>query len=243
MPHGFRNSFLRSLPPAALEGLQPHLQFGPVRWSEVLWEPDDPVNSVCFPETALVSLITSARDGSTVETTMVGGEGAAGLIEAVGSGAASARSIIQVDGDAWQAPASVWRRAFEDNAEFRRAAMRFFELQLIESRQSGLCQAVHGVERRLSRWLSESHERSAGRTVMPLTQEFMAAMLGVQRTTVTGVASLLKKSGLISYARGSLHILDPEGLNARSCECREVVREHRRRLNLAVVTGGSALPG
>ena len=105
-------------------------------------------------------------------------------------------------------------------------------MQLTESRQSGMCQALHGVEPRMARWLLDSLERCGGRNPLPLTQEFMAAMLGVQRTTVTAFATQLQKAGLISYQRGRVEVVDAAGLESRACECRRTMAEQRRRLGL-----------
>jgi len=234
MPDEFRNSFLRSLPEPAFAALKPHLHYGILAWNRVICDDGRDVETVQFPDGALISLISTARVGETVETMMVGCEGAKGLVEAAGSGVSSGVAVVQVEGPAWWAPIGVCRRLIHTDEGFSRAAGMMVELQLIESRQSGLCHAMHGVEPRLARWLLELSERSGARDTLTLTQEFMAAMLGVQRTTVNGVASQLQKTGLIRYSRGALQILDVEGLRRRACECRDVVREHRARLGLAV---------
>ena len=111
---------------------------------------------------------------------------------------------------------------------------RLIEMQMFESRQSGMCQALHTVGPRLARWLLESMERSGGRRVMPLRQEFIAAMLGVQRTTVTIVALERQKCEAIRYARGVVEIRDPALLEARACECRRAVVAERQRLGFAL---------
>jgi CRP-like cAMP-binding protein len=129
---------------------------------------------------------------------MVGTEGAGSLLEACGSGRSSLTSLVQIDGLAIRAPASACRELAHTDPEFAAATWRLIELQMTESRQSGMCQALHPVEPRLARWLIECSERCAGRNPMPLTQEFISAMLGVQRTTVTAIASQLEKVGLIS---------------------------------------------
>ena len=97
---------------------------------------------------------------------------------------------------------------------------------------------MHQVEARFCRWLLESRDRAAGRNPMPITQEFVAAMLGVQRTTVSQFASQLQKEGLITYSRGQLAIVDAPGMERRACECHDVVRGERRRLGLPA--GGAA---
>ena len=133
---------------------------------------------------------------------------------------------------AWRAPAAACRDLARSDPAFAARAWTLVEQQLTESRLSGMCQALHPVERRLARWLLESMERSGGRNPMPLTQEFIASMLGVQRTTVNSFAIQLQKAGLITYMRGKVEVLDAAGLERRACTCRPAARAERRRLHL-----------
>jgi CRP-like cAMP-binding protein len=139
---------------------------------------------------------------------------------------------VQVDGRALKIPAADFRNLVLADESLARSAWTLIEMQLGESRQSGMCFALHSVDQRLARWLLESSERIGGQAQLPLTQEFLAAMLGVQRTTVTAFASQLQKAGLIKYARGKVDILDVRALEARACECRRATAEQRRRLRL-----------
>ena len=104
---------------------------------------------------------------------------------------------------------------------------RYAEIMLAEARQSVVCQAMHSVEGRCARWLLESRDRSGVGDRLPLTQEYLAAMLGVQRTTVNPIAGALQRRGLIQYSRGRIDILDAEGLQRAACDCRRVLPEHR----------------
>jgi len=235
-----QNAFLRSLGEESYRGLAEHLAPVDLRLGQKLQDAERSVEWVHFPETCLLSILTRDEDGGTVETTMVGAEGALMLLEACGSGTSSADCFIQIDGRAWRAPAATCRTAMLSDPDFAKCALALFELQTIESRQSGLCQGLHSVEPRFARWLLEAHERADGRNPMPLTQEFIAAMLGVRRTTVTVFAVQLQKAGLIGYARGRVELLDLEGLEARACSCRQVTREHRRRLWLEPARGERA---
>lgn len=227
-----QNGFLNSLPPATLAVLTPHLQRSHLPISREVFVAEDEVDTVWFPETALLSMLVPSRTGDAVEAAMIGREGVGGLIEVAGSGRAAATALVQIDGAALSAPAAVCRRLLREDEAFARLTWRTVEFQMTEARQSALCQALHPVEERLARWLIECHDRVGGRSPLPLTQEFLAAMLGVQRTTVNAFAHLLQKAGLIRYSRGSLHIVDPDGLARRACECRDVVRGHRQRLGL-----------
>lgn len=227
-----RNAFLRGLGREAFDLLAPHLTRVQLTLGEILYRPEDRIDHIYFPERCLLSVLTTDREGQTVETAMVGVEGALGLMEALGSGRTAMTTLVQVDGFAWRAPASACRALAMSNPDFMSQAWKLTEHQMTESRQSGMCQALHSVEPRLARWLLESLERSGGRNPMPLTQEFIASMLGVQRTTVTAFAAQLQKGGLIAYARGRVELLDAAGLEHRACECRSAIKAERERLEL-----------
>jgi CRP-like cAMP-binding protein len=228
------NSFLRSLTDQCYADLHEHLALTDLTLGEYLQRNEEKADWVYFPETSLLSMISTNAAGDLVETSMVGREGAAGLTEACGSQISSINCIAQIDGRAWRAPASVCRGLALSEPEFGKSAWRLAELQLIESRQSGLCQAMHTVDRRFARWLLESVDRCGGRNPLPMTHEFLAAMLGVQRTTVSLYASGLQKDGLIRYRRGRMDILDKNGLETLACECRTMMRNQRDRLGFSI---------
>jgi CRP-like cAMP-binding protein len=149
--------------------------------------------------------------------------------------------IIQVDGRAWRAPAAVCRNLAVSDTDFAARAWLLAELQGLETRQSALCQTLHPVEQRFARWLLESVERCGGRAPLPMTQEFLAAMLGVQRSTVSMFASEIQRRGIIRYRRGRIDILDGMELEALSCECRGATRGHRSRLGFPALPVASLL--
>jgi CRP-like cAMP-binding protein len=230
------NAFLRSLEDASYAALEPHLS--PIRLphADVLYRPNDVVDWIYFPVAGLLSILTETRDGQSVETAMVGNEGALGVVETMGTGVTPNTTLIQVDGHGMKAPAAAFRAVAMATPDIMSRAFALVEVQITESRQSGMCQALHTVEPRFARWLLESMERSGGRTKLPLTQEFIAAMLGVQRTTVNAFATQLQKAGLIKYSRGAVDLVDPAGLEHLACECRGVLQSQRRRIGLEPVT-------
>lgn len=224
------NAFLRSLSPATFELLQERLQPVEMRLGETLYRQGGPVDWIYFPLTCLLSVLTTADNGESVETAMIGNEGGLGVLDACGSGRAAAACLIQVGGRALRIGAGDLRMLVLTNEDLARAAWTLIELQLAESRQSGLCFALHSVDQRLARWLMESSERVGGQTSLPLTQEFLAAMLGVQRTTVTEHAGELQAAGLIRYSRGIIEIADRKRLEDRACECHATTRHFRERI-------------
>ena len=229
------NGFLRSLSQASFSGLASGLTQLELATGAQLTRPGDVISTVYFPVTAGISLLAVDRNGRTVETVMAGSEGAAGLLEALGSGVAGMLSIVQVEGRAVKMPAAAFRAATMRDPDLLAAALRLVELQLSEIRQSGLCHAFHAAEPRLARWLLESMDRCGGRTLLPLTQDYIAMMLGVQRTTVTEIVGQLQKNGLVKGHRGRLDLIDAQGLERLACECRQVACEERQRLGFEPV--------
>jgi CRP-like cAMP-binding protein len=127
-------------------------------------------------------------------------------------------------------PASAYREAYDASPDLRRTIHDHIELLTIELRQNVACHALHPVEKRLAWWLLECLDRSGGINPLPLTQEFLANMMGVQRTTINDKASVLQGEGLIEYKRGRIDILNPAGLERRACECRKTVQHFREQV-------------
>ena len=221
------NAFLRSLPASAYALLSAGFKASDLSLGDHIQHTGVAVESVYFPESCIVSLISAADDGRTVATTMVGSEGAIGLIEACAGGFAEGDGVVQMDGRACRVPAELCRKLFCSDSDAIACAWKLAKFQLFEARQSCLCKALHSVEARCSRWLLETHDRSYGREVLPVTQELLATVLGVQRTTVSALASQLQEAKLIAYSRGRLRIKDEAGLEKRACECHKTLRSQR----------------
>jgi CRP-like cAMP-binding protein len=163
------------------------------------------------------------RDGSGVETATIGREGAVGVMAGFGSRRSAGRAVMQVAGDVSHIAAAKFRAAIESSAALRDLVVRYNDVQMALVQQTAGCNALHHVEKRLCRWLLQTRDRCESDEI-PLTQEFLAEMLGVQRTSVTPIARNLQTAGLIKYRRGRIEIIDREGIEKRSCECYEMVR-------------------
>jgi len=231
------NALLRSLSKTDIEKLEPHLQAVELKTGTTLYEMEDPVEWIYLPELGLLSLITVMASGEAIETSIVGREGGVGFIEALGSGKIFSRVIVQVPGKAYRVHARPYREAFDTSATMRHAVHRQIELLQAEARQAIACHGLHQVHPRFNRWLLECQDLAGGMKVMPLKQEFLAVMLGVSRTTVTRIALEAQKRGLLKYVRGSVEILDREGLEKGACECRASVQHLRRELEPESVLG------
>ena len=236
------NALLRSLSTTDLEKLEPDLQLVDLKTGTTLYEMDDPVEWVYLPEVGLLSLITVMASGEAIETSIVGREGGVGFIEALGSGTIFSRVIVQVPGKAYRLHARPYREAFDSSATMRKAVHRQIELLQAEARQAIACHGLHKVHPRFNRWLLECQDLAGGMRVMPLKQEFLAVMLGVSRTTVTRIALEAQKRGLLRYVRGSVEILDRDGLERGACECRASVQRLRRELEPDSVLGRTPDP-
>ena len=222
MPHK-RNQLLANLSDPDYAMLEPNLEPVQLTLGQVLCEADDEIRHIYFPHESVVSVINPLEDGSDVECYTMGRETAFGLLGARESWRTTMRSITQMAGGATRIRASAMREVCAQSPSLRAAVRLHLRVAMGFMGQSVACNARHKVEARLARWLLTcSDYRPSGS--MQLTQEFMATMLGVRRTTVTDVAAELQDSGVISVRRGNVEILDRAKLLNRSCECYTATR-------------------
>lgn len=222
-PHPRDNRLLAALPPEDMARLLP--QLAPVTFGlgDVLYEPDRPLAYLYFPTTAVVSLIYTMLDGTTVEMGLVGNEGVVGIALFMGGDTTPNRAIVQVAGGAFRLQAPVLRVEFQRGGAVQLALLRYTQALITQISQTAACNRLHAIEQRLCRWLLLTRDRVPTDQVQ-MTQEFLAHMLGVRREGVTVAARHLQAAGLIRYARGHITILDRPGLEAMACECYGVVR-------------------
>jgi CRP-like cAMP-binding protein len=230
-PGRFRaNRLLAALSPRDFAVLQPHLQPVALSRGQVLFEPGDDVVTTHFPcHRTMASLLIVTRDGREVEAATIGREGAVGGIVSEGHKPAFGRAVVQVAGDAWAISTSHLEAAKMGSKRFGDLFSRYADALLAQIMQSVACNALHRVEERCARWLLAVHDR-AGNRIIHLTQESLAEMLGVQRTTVSSVTAALQARGLVRTRRGGVEVLDRPGLERAACECYAAVEEHFARL-------------
>ena len=224
-----KNRILATLSTEDFALLSPQLSDIDLEKGRLLYDPGDTITSVYFPINGVVSLLTLMESGEAIESATIGREGALGLQAAMGPRESLSRAIVQVPGRALKCPAFLVQEAWRKSPDFRDLVDRHNEAVYAHAIQSVACNALHSVEARFCRWLLACRDRIDSDTVN-LTQEFLADMLGVQRTTVTAVAQVLQTKGLISYRRGIVEILDRPGLQAATCECYGSVRRTYERL-------------
>ncbi len=219
--------------------IEPHLLLRLVGRGQVLFEPGDDIETTYFPcRGTMGSLLVVSADGREVEAATIGREGAIGGIVSAGHKPAFGRAVIQIGGPAFSVPTARLEDAKRRSPVFHDLFARYADALLAQMMQSVACNALHSIEARCSRWLLSTQDR-VGQAAIPLTQEALAEMLGVQRTTVTAVAQALQARGLIRYARGRVEILNREGIEELSCECYAAVEDHFERLLPEIVDAGA----
>lgn len=223
------NVILSSLSMSDLAALQPHLRTVHLEQKTVLHEAGDTTKTVYFPTSAVISLVVTLSSGEVTEAAMVGRDGAIGIAAALDGKIAFSRAIVQLAGDAIICDQGVFRGTALQSETLISAAMRHEQTLFAQAQQSTACMANHEIEARLCRWLLRARDLS-GSDQLPFTQEFLAEMLGVRRTSVTTVARTLQEAGIIRYTRGKIEILDVPGLQEAACECYQTVKDQYRLL-------------
>ena len=218
-----RNWLLSSVEPENLIDLGTKLSQVELRRGEELHVPSDAVEFVYFPDGGLLGVLSETLSGESVVTGLIGFDGALGVFEACGSRKAHMRGLVLVGGAAYRMRATDYRALYDSSPGLRTAVHKHVEVLLAETRQSVGCNAIHPVEGRLARTLLEANERCDGDNVVALTQEALAQMLGVQRTTIAVAMSALQKQSILRSGRGAVE-LNPEALEKTACSCREILQ-------------------
>jgi CRP-like cAMP-binding protein len=223
------NRLLALLPAQEIDALRRHAEIVPLRHGDHAIVPDEPIKDVYFPLTCLLSMVTTMEDGSTVESGTIGREGMSGIPVVLNAGQTTMPTFCQIPGKAARVRTERVRDLYENSQEVRRIFNRYIHTIVVVGSQSAACNALHRVEARTCRWLLMSSDGVASDEVN-LTQEYLAAMLGVRRPGVTEIAGKLRAEGLIDYTRGSIRIIDRAGMERLACECYGRVKDEYERL-------------
>jgi len=200
-----------------------HLEQG-----RVLAEPHHPVQKVYFPHNGIISCVVELPGGGAIETGMIGSDGAWGASQALDGKVSLNRVVMQVPGTVSVIDSDQFRLLADARPAFRGLLVSYENFFLSQVQQTAACNAVHSTQARACKWLMRMNDLVGPEFL--LTQEFLAQMIGVRRTSVTEVAGELQKAGMISYSRGRIHITNLEQLAACACECHQDVRSHYRRM-------------
>lgn len=223
------NNLLASLPKLEWDHWSHDLERVNLRLGEVLYESGGAMKYVYFPTTAIVSLLYVLENGASAEIAVVGYEGIVGIAVFMGGGSTPSRAVVQSAGIAFRLKAQVLKAGFDRSGPVLHLLLRYTQALITQMTQTAVCNRHHSIDQQLCRWLLLSLDRLSG-DQLKMTQELIANMLGVRREGVTEAALRLQTTGLIQYARGHITVLDRPGLEARTCECYDVVRKEYARL-------------
>jgi CRP-like cAMP-binding protein len=222
------NRLLAALPAEDLARLRPNLEPVVLTFKGEYAVPGKPIDYVYFPFRGVMSLLIQTSRGESIEVALVGNEGIVGVHAYLGAHLSPFHVICQVPGDGVRMKIKTFQKEMERGGALAAALGYFLEGLLIQIAVSGACNRLHTVEQRCARWMLMTHDRVQGEE-FPLTQEFLASMLGIRRAGVNAVASTLKRNGVIRYSRGRVAILNRTGLEAMSCECHGTLQRARDR--------------
>jgi CRP-like cAMP-binding protein len=224
-----RNLMLAQLPDAEYETLAKFLVPVDLPLEMRLSEPNEPIEYIYFLNSGLISTDALTEKGESVEVGVIGREGFSGLPALLDQPQMSHSVMMQGVGEGLRIRSSILRDQFVKGGMLQRLVHTFAYLQFVQVTQSVLCNRMHEVDARLARWLLTSADRMESES-LNLTQEFLAQMLGVQRSTVTVAAGDLQRAGMIGYSRGKIHILDRVRLARTACECYQIVSASYQRV-------------
>jgi CRP-like cAMP-binding protein len=223
------NKLLSALRRAQFDLLAPHLTTVSLSQGQMLAGAGDELDQVYFPQSGMLSLLAVLSDGRAIETATVGREGVVGAMAGFGLYKSLVRVIVQLPMAVSQISAVQFRKATANSDAIRMMCIQYNEVLLSQARITAACNAMHVVEARFCRWLLQSADRGESDT-LELTQEFLAEMLGVRRTSVTEVAAKIQETGAIRYTRGVIKILDRPALEKMSCECYQTLLDQSAQL-------------
>ena len=224
-----QNHLLAALPAEETARIFPHIEQVPMSLGATVYEPGISMHHVYFPATCIVSLLYVMEDGASAEIAVVGNEGIVGVSLFMGGESTTSRAVVQSAGHAYRLNGQLLKDAFFRAGPMQQLLLRYTQALLTQMAQTAVCNRHHSVDQQLCRWLLLSLDRLPSNE-LTMTQELIANMLGVRREGVTEAAGNLQRAGLIHYSRGRITVIDRPGLEARVCECYQVVKKEFDRL-------------
>jgi CRP-like cAMP-binding protein len=225
------NKVLLAMPDNEYKLMRPDLTYIDLPHHLSLHEASQKIEFVYFPNRGMVSQVVVTKDGRTVEVGVVGSEGYVGAGLAVGLSRSSVREVIQIAGDGFRILGNALERILRSAPKLQVILNRHTGLQGMQVAQTAACNRLHDIQQRLSRWLLMTQDRVHS-GVLPITHDFIATMMGTDRSTVSLAASVLQKVGIIEYARGAVKIVNRRKLENSSCECYDVIQQFEDDLGL-----------
>ena len=226
---GTRNRLLNAIPVAEFLKVVPSLETVEMKKRDPVWQPDSHIPFVYFPETAMVSVISTMESGSTAEVGVIGCDGMTGIPVLLGARVSPCEAFVQVPGEVLRMPSQVFQRMVSRNRRAHGLLLRYAYVFLHQISRSAACNLFHTVRHRCAKWLLMTWDR-VGDTEFELSQEFLAEMLGSRRAGVADATLEFKKKGLIDHQYGRIRIRDAEGLKKFACECYLLIRRDTERV-------------
>lgn len=226
--HSLRNRLLLSLPAGEIDFLKPHLEPVKLSTGDIVFQAGDTISHIYFPQNGIISLLSVTEQGQAVEVGYTGYEGLVGISLLFERNEMPYQALTQAPTEALRVESKIVINLFKQQGAFHDIVLRYFYVILKQIAQTCICNHFHKIEARMCRWLTVMCERSGDKNLV-LTQEFLAHILGVQRTSIGMIAAALQTSGVIRYSRGRMEILDFEKLKKFACECYEIVKEEQRK--------------
>lgn len=224
-----RNRVLAALPEKEYERLSTQLEPVELPNGEILFEPDDPISHLYFIDEGMASLVALTEEGQSIEVGVIGKEGVVGFQVIFGADTTQHRVMIQMPGTGLKVKTGGFKEELDKLSVLQNLLMRYNYAMLTQITQSVVCNRFHEIEERLARWLLICHDRAES-DELPLTQEFIAIMLGTRRPGVNAAIGVLEKAELIRHARGKVIVTDRKGLEEVSCECYGIVKKEFNRV-------------
>ena len=225
------NKVLLATPDNEYELMRPDLAYIDLPHHLSLHEPTQSIEFVYFPNRGMVSQVVVTKDGRTVEVGVVGNEGYVGAGLAAGLSRSSVREIIQIAGDGFRMMGNALERILRSAPQLQAILNRHTGLQGMQIAQTAACNRLHDIQQRLSRWLLMTQDR-VNLGVLPITHDFIATMMGTDRSTVSLAAAVLQKKGIIDYVRGAVKVVNRRKLEKSACECYAVIQQFEDDLGL-----------
>jgi CRP-like cAMP-binding protein len=223
------NQLLAALPADEYEQLAPGLETVFLKSGQILYEPNEPITEVYFPQYSAISLVSIMENGATTEVGLTGCEGFVGLPVIWGGQSMTNRAIVQIPGSAFKLPIEKLLYVCQPSTVLFKYLLLYTQALFCQVSQTAACNRQHAIEERLARWLLSAQD-CVQQNELELTQEFISNMLGINRPGVTIAAGILQRAGLIRYRRGRITVLDRSELEASSCECYPLVKAEYQRL-------------
>ena len=225
------NRILLSISDRDYSSLRPHLEYVSLPNHLILHEAGGKLEFAYFPNQGLISLVVVMKDGGTAEAGIVGNEGFTGTLAAVGLSRSPLQAVVQITGDGFRVGIEALQNALVSAPPFQLILSRYAAIRGMQVAQTAACNRLHDIEQRLARWLLMTQDRVDSAS-LPITHDFLATMLGTDRSSVSLAASGLQKKNVIEYARGAVKIVNRKKLEASACECYGVIQQYDGELGL-----------